>query len=272
MNFTVIGGNGFIGSNIVARLKSNRESVWVPKKDDINLFTEELGIVIYCAGYGDCQSGSLKVLDANTVLLSKVLEFGKFEKLIYISSTRVYMGSDNTREDSDVKILFDDGRKLFNLTKLLSEEILLKSNRNIKIVRPSNTYGIAIKSPLFLPSIVRDAVDSGVVNMFVSPGYSKDYVSVDDVAEITITIAKDCDTSGKIFNIASGENISAHQLADILIAETGCEVIWHTVADEENFPINDIELITSKYGFKPKRVLEDLVSMINNYKRIINGN
>ncbi|WP_337242221.1 NAD-dependent epimerase/dehydratase family protein, partial [Proteus faecis] len=73
-----------------------------------------------------------------------------------------------------------DNRRLFNITKLAAEEICLKSNKNITIIRPSNVYGTAINSSLFLPSIVRDAIQKKEINMFVSPEYSKDYISVND--------------------------------------------------------------------------------------------
>ena len=74
MNYTVIGGRGFIGSKIVEILENENANVWLPEKNDSELFTEELGIVIYCAGHGDCDDGYLKVLDSNVLLLSKVLE------------------------------------------------------------------------------------------------------------------------------------------------------------------------------------------------------
>lgn len=57
--YTVIGGRGFIGNEIVDQLKKLKHDVWVPQRDEQTLFTKDLGIVIYCAGNGDCQNTPL---------------------------------------------------------------------------------------------------------------------------------------------------------------------------------------------------------------------
>jgi nucleoside-diphosphate-sugar epimerase len=270
MKYTVIGGRGFIGSKIVDTLKCENANVWVPEKNNTELFTKELGIVIYCAGHGDCDNGFLKVLDSNVLLLSKVIEKSSFDRLIYVSSTRIYMGQSESNEASDLSILFQDSRRLFNLTKLIAEELLLKSKKDIAIVRPSNVYGLALESPLFLPSIIRNAVNNGKVDMYVSPEYAKDYVSVDDVAVMTIKIAQDVSSKGEIFNIASGDNISAKEIADILKLETNCEIVWHEDGITELFPNTDICKIKEKYTFAPREVLADMTTMIKAYKAFMN--
>jgi len=272
MNYTVIGGRGFIGSKIVELLEKQKETVWVPERDDPELFTKELGTVIYCAGHGNCDKGYLKVLEANTILLSRILDGGTFEKLVYISSTRVYMGQNSSSESDDLIALTQDSRRLFNLTKLVAEEILLKSEKDIAIVRPSNVYGLALNSPLFLASIVRNAINNGVVDMYVSPEYSKDYVSVDDVATLTIKISKDQNVSGQIFNVAAGKNVSAKQIAQILQSKTQCKVCWHANSQDEMFPITNIAKIKEKFNYKPSSVLDDLVDLINNYQHALTSN
>jgi nucleoside-diphosphate-sugar epimerase len=270
MNYTIIGGRGFIGAKIVELLEKQGENVWVPERDAPELFNKELGTVIYCAGHGDCENGPLKVLEANTILLARVLERCNFDKLVYISSTRLYMGQDSSGESDDLSILSADSRRLFNLTKLVSEEILLRSKRNITIVRPSNVYGVALKSPLFLPSIVRNAINNGKIDMYVSPDYSKDYVSVVDVAEMTIKIAKDFNSTEHIFNIASGLNTSAKEITDILSINTGCKVVWHAHSEDELFPKTDISKVVRLYDYLPQSVLADLVKMIERFKLELN--
>jgi len=269
MNYTVIGGHGFIGSKIVETLEQAGSAVWVPKKEDPTLFTKELGTVIYCAGHGDCNNGFLKVLESNTVLLATIVEKSTFAKLVYISSTRLYMGQSESNESSDLTVLAEDSRRLFNLTKLVSEEILLKSKRNIAIIRPSNVYGLALNSPLFLPSIVRNAINNGKVDMYVSPEYAKDYVSVDDVAEVTIKIANDVSTSGQIFNVAAGFNTSAREISEILENQTNCKICWHKNEQDETFPVTNISAIKKYFDFEPTIVLDDLVKMLNDFKWVL---
>ncbi|MFT6905919.1 MAG: nucleoside-diphosphate-sugar epimerase [Oleiphilaceae bacterium] len=265
MKYTVVGGKGFIGNTIVRYLEKGSEQVWVPEKNDASLFDVDLGTVIYCAGHGDCVNNPFKVLESNTILLSNILESASFDRLIYLSSTRVYMDQAESNEDSFLTISSRDSRRLFNLTKLVSEELLLKSQKDVVIVRPSNVYGLALNSPLFLPSIVKNAINTGQVDMYVSPEYAKDYVSVYDVSEITILLAKDKSTIGGIYNIASGVNITAQDISEVLKQETQCKIIWHENNVQESFPVTRIDKIVDTYAYKPRSVLTDLVSMIASF-------
>lgn len=266
--YTVLGGKGFIGQQVVKKLHSLGLDVYVPEKNEKCLLERNLGTVIYCIGYGDCNN-PFKVLEANVILLSMLLEKANFEKLIYISSTRVYMNQNDSIEDTDLTITADDKRKLFNLTKLTAEEMCLKSGLDTCIVRPSNVYGVAINSPLFLPAITRDAINHGVVNMYVSPSYEKDYVSVFDVAEVIVKICAKKQLNAQVYNIASGINVSAQKIADLLQSETNCRVNWHPCVNEEIFPIVPIAKTQEEFGFSPKNVLDDLKSMINDFKKVL---
>lgn len=265
--YTVFGGRGFIGSEIVGMLEAAGQDVWVPPRDDGSVFDTDLGTVIYSAGQGDCKNAPLGVFDANCRLLADLLARGKFERLLYVSSTRVYMNQDSAAEGDDLKVCSDDQRRLFNLTKLVSEELCLKSGRNITIVRPSNVYGVALHSPLFLPAITRNAINHGKVDMYIDHNYAKDYVSVTDVASACIALADHPDSLGEVINIAAGYNITAQQIADVLQKHTECDVIWHKISfPNEIFPKANIEKIKSYItDYKPRNVLFDLEKMIADF-------
>ena len=116
MKYTVIGGSGFIGSAMCNYLKNNNKNVFIPERDYHFSAGEDLGIVFYCAGYGDCINNYDNVIDANVLLLRKILNNVKFKKLVYVSSTRVYMNENCAKENADLlichngtdKILFHD--------------------------------------------------------------------------------------------------------------------------------------------------------------------
>ncbi|MGB0833771.1 MAG: NAD-dependent epimerase/dehydratase family protein [Psychrobium sp.] len=264
-HFTVVGGKGFIGSELVSFLKLKGHSVFVPQKHDDKIFSEELGIVVYCAGHGDCQNNPAKVVESNLTYLSNVVEKSHFEKLVYLSSTRVYMGIEDSEECSNLLVEYSDQRKLFNLTKLAAEELILRTSKNAAIIRPSNVYGLALNSPLFLPSITRDAILKGEVNMYVSPEYEKDYVSVVDVVTAIEKISL-MDITDKVINIASGVNVSAGEIAAILQSNTGCKVNWHKNTLDDYFPRTNIEIAKRKLHLKPAHVLDDLQRMIVAFK------
>ena len=269
--YTVFGGRGFIGSEIVKKLKLLEHDVTLIQRDDKNISKKNLGIVIYCSGCGDCENTPFDVLNANTSQLAYLLSDCHFDKLIYISSTRVYLNSDTSTEDCDLIISHNDNRRLFNLTKVISEELCIKSNKNCVIVRPSNVYGLALSSPLFLPSITRDAINKKEINMYVSEDYSKDYICVSDVAKYCIKISNLKISKGEIFNLAAGNNTTAKNIAEVLKKETGCNVIWHvTNRKDEKFPITSIEKAKKLIlNYEPKNVLDDLKKMIIDFKNVM---
>ncbi|MEI8596271.1 NAD-dependent epimerase/dehydratase family protein [Photobacterium sp. Hal280] len=267
--YTIFGGSGFVGSHLVETLKLQGHDVFIPKRNDESVFRKELGTVVYCSGCGDCKNTPMDVLSANTELLAKVLKYGDFSRLVYLSSTRVYMNNQDSDEVTDVVICSDDNRRLFNITKLCSEELALKSGRDVVIVRPSNIYGVALNSPLFLPSIARNAVKTGKIDMYITPEYTKDYVSVEDVVEAIIYLSNAESAIGQIVNIASGYNTSASKIAEALVDNTGCEVVWHDINyPREFFPETKIEkLINLMPHYTPRDVIEDMKGMISEIKR-----
>ncbi|MGK7286602.1 NAD-dependent epimerase/dehydratase family protein [Buttiauxella agrestis] len=266
--YTVFGGNGFIGSHIVKKLEDAGYDAWVPARDDDSIYTQDLGVVIYCAGNGDCANTPFNVVEANITLFAKLVEKANFQKLIYVSSTRVYMNGPGSSENDDLIICNDDNRRLFNITKLAAEELCIRSGRNVLIVRPSNVYGLALNSALFLPSIIRHAINNGEVNMFVKPAYTKDYVSVNDVADSCIYLSEADTEKGHIYNIAAGYNTNAQSIADVLEKHTQCKINWHEVNfPRESFPVTDISAIKTIYkDYNPRNVLKDLEFMIDNFK------
>jgi nucleoside-diphosphate-sugar epimerase len=204
-------------------------------------------------------------------LLSNVLDSAKFEKLIYLSSTRVYMECQESGEDINLIVSKTDERKLFNLTKLVSEELCRLSKKNTVIVRPSNVYGLALESVLYLPTITRNAIKSGVIDMYVTPDYSKDYVSVDTVATAIISLALKDSLSSHVYNIGSGDNVSAKVIAKILVDGTNCRVVWHDVdsSKEDKFPLTDISALNNEVEYVKHSIYDDLPELIALYKKAL---
>lgn len=270
---TVIGGRGFIGSEVVKVLSESGYNVHVPEKNAPEIFTQDLGIVIYCAGNGDCANNPMKVLDSNVTLLANILEKSNFDRLIYLSSTRLYVDRETSLETDPIIISPEDPRRLFNLTKLTAEELCLKSKKNIVILRPSNVYGPAINSPLFLPMIVKNALMKKHVDMFVVPEYAKDYLSVKDLTFAILEFVKMKDWSGvDIFNVASGENVTAADIAKVIRSKTDCEVKWHPGFIGEKFPPSSIVKLQSIIAYRPSHVLSDLDKMIEEFSGLLKIN
>ncbi|MDM2776596.1 NAD(P)-dependent oxidoreductase [Citrobacter sp. Cpo142] len=260
----IIGGNGFIGSEIVKEFAHEEVEVVVPARNELVAGNGEKDIIIYCAGNGDCSKPE-QMLDSNINYLQRVLIHCTFKKLIYLSSTRLYLNSELSDEDSAITIHSEDSRRLFNLTKLTAEECCLKSEKNTLIVRPSNVYGKAFDSKLFLPMIVKHAILNKKINMYVDKDYSKDYVSVSDVADVVKYLALNYNGNNDIFNIASGKNTTALELANIIQSKINCEVVWNENTTKEKFPLINISKINGIMQYTPNSVTDDLSLMIDKF-------
>ena len=86
---TVFGHTGYIGSSIVKHPSALEKEQILPERGKIP--RKNLGDVVYAVGI---TSGFVQrpreTLDAHVCYLRKILERGKFDSFVYLSSTRVY--------------------------------------------------------------------------------------------------------------------------------------------------------------------------------------
>ncbi|MBW8185199.1 NAD-dependent epimerase/dehydratase family protein [Shewanella nanhaiensis] len=261
--YTVVGSTGFIGNNLVRFLTEKGEEV-----TEINRIApsrnESLGTIVYCAGFGGCDEPQ-KVLDANLTFLMKLLDECNYERFIYISSTRVYLNATTGTEKSNLVISSGDKRSVFNLSKITAEKL---STNNPKLIslRVSNVYGDAFNSPLFLPTIIRDAIKSRKIKMFTSGDYSKDYINVLDVCNAIYLLSKKEDLSHDVYNIAYSKKVTADEILEEISKSVEHDVEWNTTSVEEFYPEICIKRLRHEINFEPSFVLDDVERMIRLFR------
>ena len=90
---TLIGGEGFIGRRLQARLRREGWTCQVPARDAPWLLERPLGHVFHCAGLtADYAARPFDTVEAHASLLARLLRDADFEALVYLSSTRLYDG------------------------------------------------------------------------------------------------------------------------------------------------------------------------------------
>lgn len=265
MIYTIVGSTGFIGKNLYHFLRSRGEKVNCINRGDLLDIDKDYGLLIYCAGYGDCKKSAEAVLEGNVLWLLEIIKNVKYQRLIYLSSTRLYLDNGKSEENCNLYINSNDDRRLFNITKLLAEELCVRLAKNVVIIRPSNVYGLALDSQLFIPMIIKNAIINKKVDMFVSKKYTKDYICVDDLVEVIHKISKEKIKHGEIINVASGVNVNAEDIARILIEKTEATINWHDVTSEDFFPEIDISKLHSLVKHKNRYILDDMAKMIEEF-------
>ena len=95
----ILGANGWIGSHLAAYLVSRGEAPLLVDKSNIEEWLSApypVKKLFYCIGLtSDFRDKPYETVEAHVSLLSKVIQVKDIDKFVYLSSTRVYQGSDH---------------------------------------------------------------------------------------------------------------------------------------------------------------------------------
>ena len=256
---TVLGAEGFIGSRIITRLREQERSVSIVRRDE-DVSNRNLGHVIYCIGVtADFRRRPIDTVEAHVCKLLQILRSAQFDSFLYLSSTRLYGSYGSGLEDERLNLSPAVSDDLYNLSKAMGESVGLAGSPKFKVARLSNVYGEA-GSDNFLASVIREAVTQKRIVLQTSLASTKDYIHIDEVVELLIRIL----TSGKqrIYNVASGFNITNEQIVTSLSKLTGCTVEVADGAPTSTFPVINVERIRSEFSFQPGSVLDRLDELV----------
>lgn len=259
--FTVLGASGYIGSRLTNHLRAQGHTVWSPERGHPGLYTRSLGHVLYCVGLtADFRSRPFDTVEAHVSLLNAVLQRARFDSLLYLSSTRVYLGAGATHEDTPLTVIPGDPAYLYNLTKLSGESLCHASGRKgVRVARLSNVVGPGMDATS--GNLVADLVGqarTGHVVLRSAAESAKDYVHVADLLDLLPRIA----VAGRstVYNVASGCQTTHAQWLEWLQAWTGCTVEVAAEAPLQYFPPIDVQRLRAEWGVAPRAVLsEDLL-------------
>lgn len=264
--FTVLGASGFIGSHLARWLEAQSMPASAPARDEA-LAGRPLGHVIYCIGLtADFRERPFDTVRAHVSHLLGILEKADFESLLYLSTTRVYAGLNDSREDSVLRVNPGRPDDLYNISKIMGESLCLSSKRqNVRVVRLSNVYGRDFASSNFLTSVIKEAVESKRVLLRTSMRSAKDYVNINDVVTLLPRIA--LQGRCQVYNLASGVNTSNAELMKVIERVTGCAVEVADMAATVSFPQISIDRIREEFDFSPSLIQESLADLIGDYQQ-----
>lgn len=239
--YTVIGAGGFVGGRLSSALREQGAEVYAPVRGDADLFTRDLGRVYYCAGLtGDFMVRPFETVEAHVGLLGRVLGEARFERLIYLSSTRVYdsLGPRGGREDDILEFDVTAPRNVYDLSKALGENLCLtRSDGRAAVARLSNLFDWTDDAGGFLSELLKRARRERAITLASSPQAGRDYIHVDDV--IDALLAMDAKSAHGVVNIARGEVLSNADLA-MVFGEMGWTLELTGEATSLQSPICDV--------------------------------
>lgn len=220
MSVTVVGAQGFVGRRLVQRLSAQGQAPWTPAKGDPDLTARDLGVVYDCAGLtADYDRRPFDTVEAHASLVSRILAAGRFERIVYLSSTRLYDGLPKAEVDETEPLVFDptDPRCVYDLSKALGENLVMtRSGGRGAVARLANVYDWEPQAPGFLSEWLVRAQSERDFALASSPAVARDYIHLDDVVEALVAIA--AAPKPVIFNVASGELVTNGEIAQVFAA------------------------------------------------------
>lgn len=266
MKFTILGASGFMGSNLVRYLEQKGIECFCPERNYQYTKKEDLGHVVYCIGMtSDFRFKPVETIEAHVCKLNQVLNNSLFSSFLYLSSTRVYNGCVSGDESSDLSVNPNDFSDLYNISKIMGESVCLsKENEKIRVARLSNVVGDDFNSGNFLFSLIKEAVDTGEINLYQSANIERDYINLNDAVHVIENIV--LNGKNRLYNVASGHNVSNADVINQIKRITGCEVYIKSEIERLSFPIINNEKIVNEFSFQSKIILDDIANLIDTYQ------
>jgi nucleoside-diphosphate-sugar epimerase len=263
---TVLGASGFVGSHLVSYLNEQNIKYNIPARDHHFHKSENLGHIIYTIGLtADFRTRPMETVKAHVCKLVEVIENANFDSLLYLSSTRVYMYNEIANEEEKLHVNPADFSDLYNISKLMGESVCLSTNNpKIRVARLSNIIGNDFNSDNLLFSLIKDAVDKNSIELGISEASAKDYIDINDVTKLLVNIA--LNGNQRIYNVASGNNLSIKDITQKIIDKTGCTIKYSPNAQLSSFVNISIEKIKKEFNFEPNNILNDIDKLIEIYK------
>jgi nucleoside-diphosphate-sugar epimerase len=147
-----------------------------------------------------------------------MIRAGKFEQLIYLSSTRLYDGQAVEVAGEAAPLVLDPAnpRSVYDLSKALGENLTLtRTEGRGAVARLANVFDWELESPGFLSEWLIRARMERDLHLDSSPHIARDYIHLDDVVAALIAMAER--SAAEVVNVASGELTSNGEIANIFL-------------------------------------------------------
>jgi nucleoside-diphosphate-sugar epimerase len=278
MKILIIGGNGYVGSNLKSILSKNHEITTLGRKNcdiiaDITNFKKlkesikDFDVVFHLAAListRDCFEKPREFMLTNVVGTLNVLEacrLNEIKNIIFSSTAKVYgkMEGTSIKESQKKKPLSPYG-----YSKLLAEEICENYKNiykmNIKILRIFNVYGPHQPNTLLIPVMINQIENEKI--KLSGDNSTRDFIYIDDVCE---ALEKTINTNlTEPINIGTGKSSSPKDIAKNIEKITGKQLTLEMKEGMTSQEVADVTLAKEILNWEANISLEQGLKKILN--------
>jgi len=283
LNILVTGSKGFVGSKTVKLLEERGHKVSrfdLMDKNDIRtidpvtsgLANSGIDVILHLAAiarFSDADRDPWTAYMTNVKGTENVVRLAEWNKarIVYSSTGSVYMPIE--QEPPITEDMQCRGNSVYGVTKYLGELAVRASKTPWIVLRYAHLYGKEKRGHGLVGAFV-DRINRGLVPTLYGGSQSNDFTYIDDVARANVLACEaSWDKWNDIYNIGTGEELSAEAASKILFEEMGyvgkVDKIKQRTVDAQRFVFNTSKA-ESKLGFKAeydfrsgiKKMLEEM--------------
>lgn len=256
MNY-ILGHKGFIGSHLVSRFVEKGVSFQIIDLEHSPHLNISGGTLYYCIGVTNLFREKIeKCFVAHVGALLDLIRNNKFERVVYLSSARVYVNQALGQENEPIEVQPSLLDHAYNISKLAGESLLLHSQTpNVLCLRLSNVLGKALEDNNLLKSIY-DTLQSETPVFNVTEDSSRDFIDIENVLDALETASL---IKGKhILNLCSGYSTTFRQIVRSLGADNK-KIVWGETRSIQKIDVaHSINLLKLDIR-NPEKIISDYV-------------
>ena len=284
----MIGGGGYIGTELVAELLNQGCSVsvldlfWfgdylpdsqglkILKKDARDLCIQDLegvDVVFHFAGVANDPSSSLNPALCWDIAVTSVYKLAEAAirlqappRIIFASSGSVYGVQSIDRVTEDLELY---PMTTYNKSKIAAERTLLSYSDalSIQIIRPATVCGVSprMRLDLAVNILTASAVTNGAITVFGGEQYRPN-IHINDLVGVYIHML--CNPTLKGIYNAGFENMRITEIAQIVSRKTGAKIKFEESNDPRSYRIDSTKLLAT--GFRPTKTIHNAIEEVIN--------
>lgn len=271
-NVLVTGSEGFIGKNLIQKLKQLNYKVFIlnhHKKENIlnpQIFSrlKNIDTVFHLAavvGYKKVQENLCSAYRTNVLGTINILNFCLRQKAKLIFPSTFIYGPPFNRPKKETDSA--EPTNFYTHTKYMAElfcQLYAKKYQvDAVIARTSNAYGPNQPKHYIIPFLFENLKKNKEIEL-THPSAGRDFIHITDLLQAWIKLAQTKTHPGEIFNVSSGKSVSLEELAALIKHLTGSKTkVRFTKKLRKNEVLQslmDNSKIKRKTGWKPNISLE----------------